>query len=64
MWSVYGGSAQEYLDMALRNVESTFPTKNTAQFKADFSSEFLRLAALKIPGGNLRTCVGVAIATV
>ena len=62
MWSVFNGSADQYLDMAMRSVGSTFPA-NDDQFVVDFKAEFRKLAAAKIPGGNLRTCVGVAIAT-
>ena len=62
LWATFNGTPQEYVERCLRSVEFTFPQGNP-HFKADFVAEVKRLAALRIPGGNLRACVGVAIAT-
>ena len=62
-WATYHGTPKEFADRALVAVGRTFPP-DQPQFKADFVAEATRLAAAKIPGGNLRGCVGVAIASV
>ena len=62
MWSVYSGTPSQYVDMAARSVGATLPA-NDPLFAEDFRREVGALAAAKIPGGNLKTCVGVAIAT-